>query len=173
MKLLFRHSQHGHPGNFMFRLWSQIELDEEENELLEKYGMRNAILIEGHQPTLKRNCILWTFTLWFFSVILFSGGYTYSRFIGARWAYSSSLSMDWIIFLSIVAAVIIGMVVYHNLRETIYVKDLLIGRHFKCKSVTGLLEKKSWLISACQSLSNVLENSKNWHGTEAIDIYPR
>ncbi len=57
-------------------------------------------------------------------------------------------------------------------RETIFVRDLLHGRHFKCESVVELARKEAWLTTIVSYLRQVMESAKNWDGTERHTVEP-
>ncbi len=58
----------------------------------------------------------------------------------------------------------------HEKRETIFVRDLLHGRHFTCDSVVELARKEAWLSVVVSFLRQVMESAKHWDGTEHITI---
>ena len=74
------------------------------------------------------------------------------------------------------AAILIGIacgyIYYTQKRETIYVKDLLHGRKFKCKSVIELARKEAFLESITNYFRQVVESAKHWDGQEARPITP-
>ena len=55
-------------------------------------------------------------------------------------------------------------------RETIFVKDVLHGRHFSCDSVVELARKEAWLEGACGVFRQVMESAKHWEGVERHTI---
>ena len=57
-------------------------------------------------------------------------------------------------------------------RETIFVSDLLHGRHFRCESVIELARKEAWLTTVTGFLRQVMESAKNWDGTERHTVKP-
>ena len=64
---------------------------------------------------------------------------------------------------------------FNEKRETIFVSDLLHGRHFSCPSVIELARKEAWLSTVTSFLRQVMESAKNWDGTETneIDALPK
>lgn len=159
MDLLFKREQtSGKIGRVAFKLWGKIELDEDEQALVKRYKFDQAILIAAIQPSLLRNAGL----LGLLALII---------------AYS--------ILSPIVPAVAgLGGVLagggvaywyYHNNRETIFVRDLLHGRHFTCESVVDLARKEAWLTTIVSFLRQVMESAKHWDGTEthAIEALPK
>lgn len=155
MKILFNRKQtSGRFAKVQFRLWCKIELDEEETDILRRYRFENAVLIAALQPQLVRQSILIG---------------TAAGVIVALLAY-----LKFSISLSIVLGLIVGGAAgywfFHERRETIFVKDLLHGRHFSCNSVIELAKKEAWLQSVVAFLRQVMESAKHWNGTEALDI---
>ena len=57
-------------------------------------------------------------------------------------------------------------------RETIYVRDLMHGRNFKCDSVVDLARKEAWLATVVSFLRQVMETAKHWDGTESHKVEP-
>lgn len=156
MDLLFRREQT--TGNFArvdFKLWGKIELDAEEQGLIDRYEFSNAMLIEVLQPDLLRkavyvgiaatlaSAIILPFIFGFFALVL-----CLAAGVGAGWWYANEK------------------------RETIYVRDLMHGRHFKCDSVVELARKEAWLTLIVGYLRQVMESAKHWDGTESHRIEP-
>ena len=59
---------------------------------------------------------------------------------------------------------------FNEKRETLFVKDLLYGRRFKCKSIGDLARKEAWIENACLILRQTLETAKHWDGVETNPI---
>ena len=74
--------------------------------------------------------------------------------------------------LALIAGLGAGYWWYHQKRETIYVKDLLHGRHFNCDSVVELARKEAWLGTVVSFLRQVMESAKHWDGTERHTVEP-
>lgn len=155
MNILFKREQTtGKIGRVTFKLWSQIELDQNEQALLKRYRFDEAILIDALQPKLLRN----------------------SGLIGLLAGIVAYIIVDAIMPASIamlLALAAIGGTAYwwyHNNRETIFVRDLVHGRHFACKTVIDLAQKEAWLTSMVAFLRQVMESAKHWDGTETIPI---
>lgn len=56
MNILFKRQQtSGQVGRVTFKLWSQIELDENEKAILKRYRFDEALLVDAIQPNLLRN----------------------------------------------------------------------------------------------------------------------
>lgn len=82
------------------------------------------------------------------------------------------IGLGWIGVVSIAAllAIIAGYIFFHQMRETIYVKDLLVGRYFRCGSVVALARKEAYLQTVTSYLRQVMESAKHWDGVEKIEI---
>lgn len=155
MDILFKREQtSGHMGRVTFKLWSKLELDETETALVSRYRFDEAILIEALQPKLLRNAGL----------------------LGLVAGVVAYIILDTILPGSVAllfALGAIGGVAYwhfHNNRETIFVRDLLHGRYFACKTVIELARKEAWLATITSFLRQVMESAKHWDGTETIHI---
>jgi hypothetical protein len=155
MNILFKRQQtSGQVGRVTFKLWSQIELDENEKAILKRYRFDEALLVDAIQPNLLRNSGI-------------------AGLVAGVFAY---------IIVDVVAPANIALLLalaaigggaywwYHNNRETVFVRDLLHGRHFACKTVIDLAQKEAWLTSMVAFLRQVMESAKNWDGTETIPI---
>lgn len=157
MDLLFQREQtSGGIGRVNFKLWGKLELDEEEESLIEHYQFRQAILIAVLQPELLRQAV----------------------FVGLGVAIVCLLFL--VLFVGVLGGSLVGLCVgggvgYWYLtekRETIFVSDLLHGRHFKCASVVDLARKEAWLTTVVSYLRQVLESAKHWDGVEQNHIEP-
>ena len=157
MNLLFKRGQA--PGSFagvVFRLWGKIELGEDEKEIIKRYRFDDAVLIAAVQPGLFRNAAV-------IAVVVFVLAF---GFLSFNWQMTGGF------LVSAIAAPIAGFWYYHESRETIYVRDLLRGRYFTCKSVIDLARKEAWLTTIVSFLRQVMESAKHWDGTERHDIEP-
>ena len=155
MDLLFKREQTG--GNLArvdFKLWGKLELDEEEQALIDRYGFDRAILIEVLQPDLLRRSV----------------------YVGIAATIGSAVLLMRIGVLGFVLALGVGVFAgwwYANeKRDTIYVRDLLHGRHFKCDSIVELARKEAWLTTIVSFLRQVMVSAKHWDGTERHAIEP-
>jgi len=154
MELLFKRAQSSSRLlKVSFKLWGKIDLDEEEQALVKRYSLGDACLIEDFQPKLIRNATLFGL---FVGLVL----YTLTAFM------PDSVQN----VLAILAIAGGGFWFYHQKRETIFVKDLLHGRHFSCRSIVDLAHKEAWLEERVAILRQVLESAKHWDGTETIAI---
>ena len=155
MKLLFRREQTtGRFGRVQFKLWAKIELDEQEKALVQRYRFDESVLIEVAQATLFRNAIL----IGILAAIV--------AFAVAGAILPRSLSG----LVAIISGGGAGYAWFHEKRETIFVRDLIHGRHFSCPSVIELAQKEAWLTTVVSFLRQVMESAKNWGGTETIPI---
>ena len=74
--------------------------------------------------------------------------------------------------LALIALVVGWIVIYKRIRETITVEDILNGRHFACRSIITLLEKKQQISEMAEKFTQFLEALKNWGGREVIEMAP-
>ncbi len=155
MKILFSRKQvRGKFGGVKFRLWSQIELDENERQVIRHYSFDESVLIDSLQPELIRKSALVGIGASIFGAIL------------------ASYSGDWkiTIFVGLIIGIVAAFIFYDRNRETIFVKDLIHGRFFECKSVIDLARKEAWLETITGYLRQVMESAKHWGEDEKRDI---
>lgn len=155
MDLLFQREQT--PAGMLsvkFKLWGRVELDEDEHEMMERYQFDGAILIAADQPTLFRNSFL--FGLFVMAVVIF--------------ALFRLDALGQFALIAIFAGAAAGFWFYNEKRETIYVRDLIHGRHFSCDSVVDLARKEAWLETVVAYLRQVMESAKHWDGTQRYRI---
>jgi len=138
-----------------FKLWGKIELDEEERGLISRYDLDKAMLIEVLQPDLLRKAVYVGIGAALLAglLLLWRGG-----FLGA--------------LLSIAVGIGAGWWYANEKRETVYVRDLMHGRHFKCDSVIELARKEAWLTTVVSYLRQVMVSANHWDGTETHKIEP-
>jgi len=149
--ILFKREQT--PGRFIdvnFKLWCKIELDEEEQSLTKRYRFDDAMLIAVLQPELMRKAVFLFLVVWFFAFIILY--------------WMSSLGTG--LFLGFLTAFGATWWFLNEKRETIFVKDLIHGRNFKCKSVIELAQKEAYLNNVVATLRQVMVGAKHWDGTE-------
>lgn len=160
MDLLFKREQStAKVGRVAFRLWGKIELDENEQALVKRYRFDEAVLLFEDTPNLVRN----------------------SGLIGLGAAVGAYVILDVVLpasFASVLALIAFGGAAYwwfHEKRETIFVRDLLHGRHFSCPSVIDLVKKEAMLTNIVAALRQVVETAKHWDGTErhVIPVLPK
>lgn len=156
MDLLFMREQTARQlRRVRFKLWGKIEPDAEELALIYRYDLEDAMLIEVLQPDLLRKAI----------------------YFGVRVAIVALFILLFIVkHLAFLLSPVVGICAVwwyvNEKRETIYVRDLLHGRHFKCDSVVDLARKEAWLTTVVGFLRQVMENAKNWDGIERHSIEP-
>ena len=157
MNILFKREQTaGKMLRVNFKLWSQIELDKDEQKIIDRYRFDDAILIVALQPNLIRKAS-------FIAVIVFVLAF---GLIAANFNLSAG------VIFGILAGGSAGYWYFNENRETILVKDLMRGRYFKCDSVVDLARKEAWLSTVVSYLRQVMESAKHWDGTETIKIDP-
>ena len=155
MDLLFKREQsNAASGGVNFKLWGKIELDEDEKSIVSKYKFDQAILIFADQPGLLRK-----------SIFIGLGAMVVAMVLLNQMGMMGAL-------IALAAGIGAGYWWYHQKRETIYVKDLLHGRHFNCDSVVELARKEAWLETVVSFLRQVMESAKHWDGTERHTVEP-
>ena len=154
MELLYKRQQTS--ARFLkvaFKLWGKIELSEEEAALVKRYNIADGMMVEAIQPNHIRNSVL----------VGLLGGLAVYIVLG--------FLPDWLTNLLALAGVVgSGYWFFHRTRQTIYVKDLLHGRHFVCRSVADLARMEAWLEDQALVFRSVMEAAKQWDGTETIPI---
>ncbi|MEO1747120.1 MAG: hypothetical protein AAFR27_00620 [Pseudomonadota bacterium] len=143
-------------GN-VFALRAFIELTDEEEELLTRFGLKNAILVESDTLEDLKQAFRPALFLGFlaFAIAFFMIGF-------------------WSAFpFGIITTLIMTMVYFQSLREQLKVSDLMgTGRVFRCYSVVLLVQKEAYLKMICQYLRQILEAAKTWDDREVVDIEP-
>lgn len=161
MELLFKREQTtGKMGRVNFKLWGKLEPTEDEQALISRYRFDEAILIGADDSHLLRGAIKLGVIAFVIAALLFTY-LTSNGVLGAG--------------LGIAAGVGAGYWRMNEKRETIFVKDLLHGRHFVCAGVVELAKKEAWLEGACGVLRQVMESAKHWDGVErhTIEALPK
>ena len=156
MDLLFKREQSKRASNVHFKLWAKVELDMQEASLVRRYDFDDAVLISVLEPDLLRRAIMLGIAVFLASAPLV-------------WLVLKG-SLGVLFVLGIGPGV--GFWYYDAHRETIYVRDLMHGRHFKCNSVIELARKEAWLATVVSYLRQVMESAKHWDGTEHYQIEP-
>lgn len=157
MDLLFRREQTaGNLGGVKFKLWGKIELNEEEQALVERYRFDEAILIAVLQPALLRQ----------------AGLVGVGVSIVAAAILLNVMAMDAAVLVALATGSGAAYWYMNEKRETIFVRDLIHGRHFTCKSVVDLARKEAWLETVVAYLRQVMESAKHWDGTQRHHIEP-
>ncbi|MEP3422876.1 MAG: hypothetical protein ABJN35_14140 [Erythrobacter sp.] len=155
MDILFKREQTaGSVGRVHFKLWCKIDLNEEEQALLDHYSLDNALLIEADEQKLFRQAGLLGLGVFLvtFVILFFIGSLDTAVLLGGMFGIGSAV---WF---------------FNEKRETILVRDVLHGRHFKCKSVIGLAKKENHLRAVISQLSAVIASAKHWDGEERTQV---
>lgn len=141
----------------MFKLHAELELDDEENKLIEKYRFTKAPLVLSDPIDDLKNAFRPAALLGILTFVI-----------------------SWILF-SFTAAVTLALIVtlamtvvyFKTMRELILVSDLLNGgRTFRCDSIIELIHKEAFLEGISEYLRQVLESAKHWDDREVIPIKP-
>ena len=157
MDLLFKREQTpGKLGRVAFKLWGKLELNGDEEALMKRYRFDEAVLIYAIQPKLFRNAVL---------IGLVATMITYALLTAAAPGGAA-------LFLGLLVGGGAGYWYHNENRDTIYVRDLLHGRHFTCGTVIELARKEAWLTTIVSYLRQVMESAKHWDGTEHVSIEP-
>lgn len=154
MKILMKRAQT--PGRFrkvIFKLWGKVDLEGDEQKIIDRYDFDQAVLVFSDQPGLMRNAII----------------------AGIVAAFVLNLPLDYMLgnfgsFLALCGGAFAGWFVFDRFRETVYVKDLLYGRDFRCDSIIGLATREEWLKQTVAYLRQVMESAKHWDGTETMEV---
>jgi hypothetical protein len=161
MQLLLEHSQ----KSKVFSLCGQNMSFWARNRRSLTGTTRSVVLVEGNPRQERDRAMKMAIGL---SVVIFLLGFVGSRslgFVGSGQALAG-------IPLALLAFPIGWIVIYHQIRETIKVGDILIGRHFACRSIITLLEKKQQISDVAQKFTQFLETLKNWGGREVVEMAP-
>lgn len=141
-------------GGVMFTLWVKAELDEEETELMARYKFRDALLVVDETGTTLgksfRASLLIGFVVWLIAIIPLS------------WSGAASVAT--------LTVAVMTAIYYNELREKIYVRDLIHGRKFRCFSIVELIRKEQYLTTLSAYLRQVLESAKHWDGREVLEV---
>ncbi len=110
-------------------------------------------MIGGDQPDLVRNARVLGVGTFILTFMIFSG---------AGWGIAALLGLA--------AGGGAGWYYYDKKREDIFVKDLIHGRFFECKSIVDLARKEAWLGVVTSVFRQIMESAKNWDGTETLAV---
>ena len=154
MQLLLSRKQSPHwMGGVQFKLWARFELTEEEDALIKKYQVRNALVTLGNTRRDIRLAALYALPVPFVIYLIFHGIYGFGG-----------------IFLALLLYGIAAWAIYNQIRERIKISDIIEGRDFACRSVLALLEKEEMLLDTAVRFRRFLEYMKTWGGREAVPI---
>ena len=159
MELLFKREQNpGLLGRVTFMLWAKLELTTDEQALIDRYNLDESPLIGADDDKVVQTAIR-------IGVV-----------VAILVAAALSIEGGGIDMNNLLAGGIIGPAAgywyLNEKRQTIFVKDLLLGRTFKCFSVVDLAKKEAWLEGTCTILRQVMESAKHWDGIERHTIDP-
>ena len=141
----------------MFKLHAELELDDEEKQLMQKYRFAKAPLvlsdpIDDLKMAFRPAALLGLVTFVAFWIL---------------GSFSTAVSLALLVIL------VMTVVYFKTMRELILVSDLLDGgRTFRCDSIIELIQKEAFLEGISEYLRQVLESAKNWHDREVIPIKP-
>ncbi len=154
MQLLFKRSQGRSTfGKPVFKLWAQMEFEDDEHTIISHYRFENTKLIEAFEPSLLRRSALVGLGVLVLCFILL-------------WSATTQIAL----LIGVIAGGGAGWFYFDRHRETIYVRDLMHGRTFDCRSVIDLARKEAWLELITAFLRQVMETARYWDGTEAVPI---
>ncbi|MEJ8574155.1 hypothetical protein [Microbaculum marinum] len=137
----------------VFRLYARVEFEDDEEAIVKRYRFESAKLIVAIQPGLLRRSALVAAAVFVTCFILLAR---------TSWQLAG--------LLGVVGGGAAGWLYFDRARETIFVKDLIHGRYFECKSIIELARKEAWLGLITSFLRQVMESAKHWDGTEAVPI---
>lgn len=153
--LLKRQQSRNWRGRVVFRLWAKAEMAEDERALIDRYHMGEACLIAADDFNHLKGA-----TAFGFAIFLVSGALTFAT-SGGIW--------DGLV-MGVLAGVASAFWWLNEKRETIWMRDMLYGRRFKCRSIIELAQKEAMLDNACMALRQVIETAKHWEGVEARPV---
>jgi hypothetical protein len=133
-----------------FRINARMVVSDEETGLLDKYKLHNVTITPGDvaRDMKKSAGISFLITL----ALFFTGG------------------------MPPVAAFILfaggWLVIYHQIREEVRVKDLLTGRDFQARSFLDLLIKEQRIRKMSALFANVIDQARGWDEPEVVELEP-
>jgi hypothetical protein len=154
MELLFKREQTtGKLARVNFKLWAKLEVGEDEQALINRYRFDESVLIGSDDTELLRKAVKLGAGVFVVAALLFTYllGNGMLGFLGGLAAGAGA-----------------GYWLMNEKRETIFVRDLLHGRHFTCESVIELARKEAWLEGACGIFRQVMESAKHFRASGAI-----
>ena len=153
--LLKREQTQNWRGKIVFHLWAKAEVSADEKALLVRYRMNKACLIAADDTEHFRGAIM--VGLVAFLVGGFIGAFGTDEILGG-------------LFFGIIAGFGTGYWWLNEKRETIWMRDLLHSRRFKCASIIELAKKEAALENTCAALRQVIETAKHWDGVETRPV---
>lgn len=161
MQLLLEHAQKGK----VFSLWAKYELLGEEEKLVDQYNIRSVVLVEGNPREEWSRARKMAGAL---AVIVYIAGV----FWAASQRVSDFQALLGAVPLAVLVFAVAVFVIRYKIRETIKVGDILNGRHFACRSIITLLERKRQISEMAEKFTHFLELLKNWGGREVFEMAP-
>ena len=144
-------------SGMMFHLHAELELDDEEKQLMQKYRFAKAPLVLSDPIDDLKMASRPALILGLVAFVVF-------------WILASFSTA---VSLATLVTLVMTVVYFKTMRELILVSDLLDGgRTFRCDSIIELIHKEAFLEGISEYLRQVLESAKNWHDREIIPIRP-
>jgi hypothetical protein len=157
MELLFKREQTpGQLSRVHFMLWGKLEVSEDEQALISRYRFDESALIGADDRALLTVALKVGGVVFVIAAVLLT--YMMNGTIGFLGGAGAGIGA--------------GYWLMNEKRETIFVRDMLHGRNFKCDSVVELAKKEAWLEGACAVFRQVMESAKHWDGVERHTIDP-
>jgi hypothetical protein len=154
MELLLRRGQTGRTRHVKFRLWAKTLLDETEQQIMYRYRIDEARIVEPSQPDLLRNAVI-------IGVVVA---------LVAASIIMNVMRVQWMGVLGAPVGAFAGFLFYDRYREHLLMRDLLHGRYFTCKSIVDLARKEAWVEDAVGILRQVMETAKFWDDVEVVPV---
>lgn len=153
--LLKREQDRNWRGRVVFRLWVKTEMDENERSLIDRYSLDQSCLLVGDDSRQLKWAVVIGLTVFLF-IAIGAAMDTGNLFAGVG--------------VGTLAGIGSGYLWLNEKRETIFMRDLLHSRRFKCRSIIELAKKEAMLEDACIALRQVLETAKHWDGVESRPV---
>ena len=129
-------------------------MGDDERALIERYDLAESRVLQSDDS----KALKWSVGIGFVAAI-FAGFFLGAYFGNPRPA-----------ILGIPVGIATGYWWLNEKRETIFLRDLIYGRRFKCSSIVDLAKKEAWLEDSCVVLRQVLETAKHWDGVETRPV---
>jgi hypothetical protein len=145
---------------FRFKINARLVLEETEKRLLVKYTLKDVPLTDRRtrRDLIRAALIIIPIAVIFAVVIAF--------IVAVLRVIAFGLPI--VVFISIL--VVIYIYTFMQIREVVFVNDLLVGRDFKARSLLALLHKEHQLREMSKAFQNILEQAETWHIPEVIDL---
>ena len=149
--LLKREQNRNWRGRVVFRLWAKAEMAEDERALIDRYNMGGSCLIASDDFEHLKGAVAVGFVAFL---------------VGGGLAGANTGEVLGGLAFGTIAGIAAGYWWLNEKRETIWMRDMLYGRRFKCNSIIELAKKEAMLDNACIALRQVVETAKHWDGVE-------